>query len=317
MKNWTVVICAALAFCLSGFYASGFDESPTISGYSQTEKSVTIIISSNRKPAKFMILPDVPESLNIEQLKWQSNSLDASEGKITIPIKNEPVTGEYSILIFVGDDYVELVRQSQQWLKQTFNFDRTGGYTILGRRSLLTKDSKVKALSPLVFSKTPQGINYDPVEISIFDEINHATGLLRSIWSTPIQQGPTSQSYSEFLEQTFEEKMSRLRTGNFTIMCQGFRDLFVHAASTNKHFNIRPIEAFNYSPQLPDLITYSHSTTEIYIGQLNKWVLFDPWLGIILKKNGIPIGVKELIKHEEREREIRCGASNESIAKDI
>jgi hypothetical protein len=305
MKKWTIVICAALALGLSGFYASSFDEPPKISGYSQTEKSVTIIVSLNRKPAKFLILPDVPESLNIEQIKWQSNSLDVSEGKITIPIKNEPVTGEYSILIFVGDDYVELVRQSQQWLKQIFNFDRTGGYTILGRRSLPIKDSEVKLapFPPLVLSKNPQSINYDPVEISIFDEINHATGLLRSLWSKTIPQGPTSQSYSEFLEQTFEEKMRRLKTGNFSVMCQGFRDLFIHAASANKHFNIRPIEAFNYSPQLPDLISYSHSTTEIYIEQINKWVLFDPWLGIILNKNGIPVGVKELTEHGERETE--------------
>ena len=66
MKNWTIIICAALALGLSGFYVSSFDEPLKISGYSQTEKSVTIIVSSNRKPAKFMILPDVPESLNIE-----------------------------------------------------------------------------------------------------------------------------------------------------------------------------------------------------------------------------------------------------------
>ena len=50
---------------------------------------------------------------------------------------------EYSILVFVSDDYVELVRQPQQWLKDTFNFDRIGGYTILGRRSLLTNDSEL------------------------------------------------------------------------------------------------------------------------------------------------------------------------------
>lgn len=294
MKNWTVAICAALALGLTGFYASGLHEPPTISGYSQTEKSVTIIIAPTSEEIKFVQLPDVPESLNIEQHKRQSNSLVASRGQITIPIKNEPVTGEYSILVFVGDDYVELVRQSQQWLKETFNFDRMGGYTILGRRSLPTNDSQLTVKSPLVFSKTPHAIDYEPLEISMYDEINHATGLLRSMWSKPIQQGPTSQSYSQFLEETFEQKMSRLRTGNFAVMCQGFRDLFIHAASANKHFNIRAIEAYNYSPQLTDLISYGHATAEIYIKSLNKWVLFDPWLAIIVTKNGIPVGAAEI-----------------------
>ena len=294
MKKWAIAICAALALGLTGCFASGLHDPLTISGYSQTEKSITFIIAPTSEAIKFVQLPDVPESLNIGQLKRRSNDLVDSKGEITIPIKNEPVTGEYSILVFVGDDFVELVRQPQQWLKEIFNFDRIGGYTILGRRSLLTNDSQLTVGSPLVFSNTPQGIDYEPVKTSMYDEINHATGLLRSMWSKPIQQGPTSHSYSEFLEQTFEVKMNRLKSGDFAVMCQGFRDLFIHAASADKHFDIRLIEAYNYSPQLPDLISYSHSTAEIYIESLNKWVLFDPWLAIIVTKNGIPVGAAEI-----------------------
>jgi hypothetical protein len=294
MKSWIIVIFTALALSFSIFYASSSHEPPTISGYFQTEKSVTIAVTLNNKTARFVLLPDVPESLNIEHLKRQSQRLDTSEGEISIPIENEPIKGEYSIIIFLGDDYVELVRQSQHWLKETFNFDHLGGYTILGRRSLTTKDSSVAATSPLVFSKIPQRINYDPVDISPYVEINYAAGLLQNLWSKPMQQGPTSKSYTHFLEQTFEEKIRRVETGDFAVMCQGFRDLFIHAASADKRFNARPIDAFNYSPQLPGLISYSHATAEIYIKSLDKWVLFDPWLAIIVTKNSVPVGSAEI-----------------------
>ena len=301
LKGWLISISVALILGLSGFYFSGFYEPPAISGYSQSEKSVTIELTHAREPIKFLILPDVPEILNIELLKKNSDNLDLNHGKITIQIKDEPTNGEYSILIFSGSDYLELVRQSQHWLKSTFNFDRPGGYTILGRRSMATKDAAKTELTPLEFFKKPENLSFKPASVTSYDEINYATGLLKSLWSKPIQQGPTSQSYSEFLEQTFEEKMRRVETGEFAVMCQGFRDLFLHASSANDRFRVRPVEANNYSPQIPDLITYGHSTAEVYVSSLNKWVLFDPWLGIIVTKNGVPIGATEMrqIKGQE------------------
>ena len=300
-KSWLISISAALILGFGGFYVSGSygPHGPsTISGYSQNDESITIELTLASEPAKFLMLPNVPETLNIELLKQQAENLKFNKGKITIPLKNEPINGEYSILIFAGSEYLELVRQSQSWLKTTFNFDRPGGYTILGRRSLLTKDSEQAMLSTLVFFKRPENLNFKPAHVSSYDEINYATGLLRSLWSKPIQQGPTSQSYAQFLEQTFEEKMRRVETGEFAVMCQGFRDLFLHASSASDLFRVRPVEAYNYSPQIPDLITYGHSTAEVFVSSLNKWVLFDPWLGIIVTKDGVPIGAAEMGQHK-------------------
>lgn len=151
----------------------------------------------------------------------------------------------------------------------------------------------------MVFSKKPARLNYQPANVSSYDEINYAAGLLMSLWAKPIQQGPTSKSYDRFLELTFQEKMRRVGSGEFAVMCQGFRDLFLHASSADDHFRVRAIEAYNYAPQIPDLIAYGHSTAEVYVNSLKKWVLFDPWLGIIVTKNGVPIGAAEINQNSD------------------
>ena len=58
----------------------------------------------------------------------------------------------------------------------------------------------------------------------------------------------------------------------------------------------------NYYPQLPDLITYGHSTAEVWVQKLNAWVLFDPWLGIIVTKDGVPINSDLLNKATSEDR---------------
>ncbi|MGI9449769.1 MAG: hypothetical protein ACR2QH_03860 [Geminicoccaceae bacterium] len=315
-KAWFISIALTLALVLIGHHLSSIREQPfevasgqsvkdlsglTLTGYAQGEHSLSIEIGQARKPVRFLMLPNVPESLNIDYLQQQSRAVDLDGGKITISFDNEPNAGEYSIIIFLGSDYVELVRQSQVWLKNTFNFDRLGGYTILGRRSIGTKSLPPTELTPLVFFDKPAQVNYTPASISSFEEINRATGLLRNLWSKPIQQGPTSQSYAAFLGQPFEEKMRRVKTGDFAVMCQGFRDIFLHASTADNRFLVRPIEAYNYYPQIPDLISYGHSTAEVWIEALKKWVLFDPWLGIIVMYRNIPVGAAEVNQLEDTE----------------
>lgn len=300
-KGWLVSISAALIRQLGRFCRCRPCKPkgpPSIAGYSQNSKSLTVELTCASEPAKFLMLPSVPETLNVKLLAQQAEHLEFNNRRITVHTKNEPIHGEYAILIFVGSEYFELVRQSQFWLKNTFNFDRPGGYTILGRRTLSTKDSARPTLPPLVFHKKPENLRFKPVHVASWDEVDYATGLLNVLWSEPIQQGPTSQSYSQFLEQTFEEKMRRVKTGEFAVMCQGFRDLFLHASSATDAFRARPVEAYNYSPQIPDLITYGHSTAEIYVRSLNKWVLLDPWLGIIVTRNSVPLGARDLSKYK-------------------
>jgi hypothetical protein len=285
---------AALIVGLGGLCVSDCYEAPVISGYSQSEKKIAIELTHTGKTIKFVMLPNVPKVLNIDALRKKAEKMSCIQGKIDIPINDEPTGNEYSILLFFGSNYLELVRQSQHWLKSTFNFDRPGGYTILGRRSLANESSAKIELATLVFTKKAENIMIKPEMVSSYDEINYATGLLKSLWSKPINQGPTPENYTHFLEQTFEEKVRRLQTGEFAVMCQGFRDLFLHASSGEDRIHVRAVDAYNYAPQIPDLITYSHSTTEVYVGSLKKWVLFDPWLAIIVTKNGVPTGAAEL-----------------------
>jgi len=273
---------------------------PAITGYSQDEHSVSVTVASlDSANTSYVILPKVPSSLNLESFRRQSRAANVIDGKVVIRTIDEPATGEYSIFIFVQDHFVELVRQSANWLQRAFDFDRPGGYTILGRRSLEANLSDPIEHGALVFVGKPRQLKFTPVWISQFPEINDAAGLLRLMWSSPIQKGPTAESHVSYQEQGFEEKLRRLRAGEFAVMCSGFRDLFVHASTGTDRFKVRPIEAYNYYPQIPELITYSHSATEIWVEELSKWVLFDPWLGIMITKNGTPIGAAELRESTE------------------
>ena len=110
-------------------------------------------------------------------------------------------------------------------------------------------------------------------------------------------QGPTTKSYASFLDLGFEDKMSQLMSGDFAVLCQGFRDIFLHASLFTDAFQARAVEASNYSPQIPNLISYSHSTVKIWIEELKRWVVFDPWLAIMVTMEGGPIGSQELQRY--------------------
>jgi hypothetical protein len=264
-------------------------------GYSQDEKSITVEFNEIASPIKHIRLTKVPETLDLLALRKEATLAKTYEKKVSVPLANEPIEGEYSIILFLGDNYVELIRQSARWLEQTFNFKRAGGYTILGRRTIST-DGSIAWSGPLKLVGRPQAVSIKPIQISDFKEINLATGLLHALWAQPIQQGPSNKSYTEFLELPFEEKMRRVQTGEFAVMCQGFRDLFFHASTAIANLEVRMIDAVNYAPNLKDLVSYSHATTEVWVRSLKKWVLFDPWLGIIVIKDGMPIGSEELSK---------------------
>lgn len=269
---------------------------PVITGYFQDAKSITILFNQINMITHYITLFEVPVTIGFLDLIEKASQLEINNGQLRLSIENEPNTKEYSIIIFFEDgNYLELVRQSSVWLKKSFNYNRIGGYTILGRRSIGTKFSESSPLPSLVFKKRPKPMKYSPAKISQFNEINQAIGLLKKIWSQRISTGPSLASYDRFLEQNFEDKMRQLSTGEMSVSCQGFRDLFLHASTVATNpIKLRPVEAFNYYPQIPDLINYGHSTAEIWVESLGKWVIFDPWLAITVTKNNIPVSADEL-----------------------
>lgn len=245
----------------------------------------------------YTILPNVPESLHPGDLSVSATRFPTATNKITIPLPaNEPENGEYSIVVQFGNDSVELIRQSEAWLQKKFDFKRPGGYTILGRRtvdttySFASESGRIEFVGQSSFPITPWGD-------SPYPSIREATGLLHYLWAQPIKQGPTSLTYANFLQRSFPEKLEAIRDGKFSVMCAGFRDLFLHAAANRSSLKVRAVAAMNYSPQIADLISYSHATTEIWIPELKRWVLFDPWYGIMVTMNGKPSGAKDIQKN--------------------
>ena len=78
-------------------------------------------------------------------------------------------------------------------------------------------------------------------------------------------------------------------------MCQGIRDLFLHLTSATD-IKARAVSALNYYPLFNDLTPFSHATAEVWIQDLNKWVIVDPWFGFaLMTKEGNPVSAEDII----------------------
>lgn len=88
-----------------------------------------------------------------------------------------------------------------------------------------------------------------------------------------------------------------LRQGKYAVMCQGFRDLFAEAALGVPGLRVRLVNAQNYAPELPELIPYAHATAEVWVEDLRKWVLFDPWLAVTVERDGELLGAEDLARN--------------------
>jgi hypothetical protein len=274
-----------------------------LTGFTQSIGQLDLYIDTIPRNASYSILGEIPTDPDISVIKKNANQISIHGKIITIPIPlcSEPTLNEYSVFIFLDDQWIELVRQSSVWLEKMFNFNRPSGYTILGRGLIhRTPEDYPSSFTPLEFVKRPDlSAIVPPLGSSNYLEVQFATGLLDYLWSKPIRQGPSSESYLEFLRYPLEEKLERVRSGKSAVMCQGFRDLFLHASYGVPHLKARAIEAMNYAPPFKDLITYGHSTAEIWLDNPGKWVIFDPWLGIMIEDiNGELVGAFELQKQK-------------------
>jgi hypothetical protein len=268
---------------------------PRLSGVRLAPETLHIAFDKIVRTIRITRTRTVPLEIVRDEIFRQSKEIVNDQMEIRISLQDEPEETEYSIFVFADRSWFELVRQSSMWLRKKFSFEKPGGYTILGRRSISVADGPTPAVRRLEFRGQPDLSEIGPVGDSSFPEVRLATGLFSFLWQQPAKQGPTSKNYSEFLEQPFQTKLDRIRTGDFAIMCQGMRDMFLHASEGVKGLKVRAVEAFNYAPLIRDLIPYCHATSEIWVEDLGKWVLFDSWVGVmIVDRAGTPIGASDV-----------------------
>ncbi len=270
-------------------------KSLSIVAFTQTSEALEISFNKSVGSIKIIHMKNVPLQLSLDELNNLATDVTMDRRILKIPLKNEPVDNEYSIFVFADQSWFELIRQSAHWLKQKFDFGKPDGYSILGRRSINVCGGPLYSADALEFAGRPSLPQIRPAGGSKFPEVKMATGLLEFLWCQPVVQGPTSKSYSDFLQHSLEAKLEIVQNGEFALMCQGMRDLFLHASEGVEGLNARAVEAFNYGRHIPDLISYGHSTAEIWIEELNQYVIFDPWLALMVTDTkGTPIGADQL-----------------------
>jgi hypothetical protein len=258
--------------------------------------------------AKFT--PDVPKEFNLERIngnddaKIQVSVETSNDYRITVFLSElpEPTSHEYSITLLFSSSsashYIEIVRQSEDFLESRFGFIRPGGYCILGRRNLrIGQSDNIQELCPQIFwgeAKVPV-VKSEVEKTADYTEIDLARQILTELVSRNVNTGPVGKNHREYNQGSFHKKLKMLSTGRYAVQCTGFRDLFVQLA-VSAHLKVRSIDANNYAPQFPDLISYSHSLCEIYISALDGYVLFDPWFaGLMLHDDsGVPLRVEDI-----------------------
>jgi hypothetical protein len=274
-------------------------------GFSQSDRhTLELRFSYQPDRAGFVRLSEIPKEVGLHDIS--ERPLDAagvSGDQVRIDLDERDAWGEYSLLVLPLSEecwprsqllvreilrrcpqagYIEIVRQPANWLRAMFGFERLGGYSILGRRSMPIETSPMEEMGDIVLQGSlalPAEAHSDRAPLTIYPEVNEAARLVRHLWSRELRTGPISSPYDSFLSKDLGTKLDMLQTGQFAVMCQGMRDLFLHATLSIPGLKARAVEAFNYAKPFEDLVTYGHSTSEIWVKELKQWVIVDPWIG--------------------------------------
>lgn len=249
--------------------------------------------------ARLAVMTRVPATINAVKSFATAHPVETKAAVVNLSLNEKKADDEYSILLFVSDpgctarkkcrpEYLEIVRQSQRWLEKNYSFERSKGYSILGRRTVAVGDQAAngRELAPIVLAGKLRidvaGSALDiPGAIRRYPELVEAARVMRMLWKVPVRIGPTNGSYTQFMAQPFADKLREIRSGAFAVQCAGMRDMFLHALS-GAGLQVRAAEGLNYSPSFPDLITYGHSASEVWVSSLHRWILVDAWEGLVL-----------------------------------
>lgn len=228
---------------------------------------------------------------------------------------DEPIDSEYSLLFIAKGanhekfSYFEIVRQSEIWLKENFGFCRRGGYCIEGRSSFSSLEKlEIQWQVPLFLFGKGEIINsilerktdsYEEEAQSTksymrYPEIIHAKKILSKLTALPLNTGPVGSSHQQYYKASLDERIEMLINGDYAVQCSGFRDLFVWLYRA-QGLPVRVVDANCTLPRFNDLVSYGHSLCEIFIKEINRWVIFDPWFAgaMVVDKDSL-VGIEKL-----------------------
>lgn len=183
--------------------------------------------------------------------------------------------------------YISLLRQTENYTKK-YGFNSP--YTVYSSGNLLFKSrAKNNEPSPLYPHDKVSIVGDYRVQIPDdinFPELREATSILSYIYSTPIYiGGGASMSEDDFLRLPPKQRLDLVWSGQFRVSCAGVRDIWLDIAKESDILSgkVRHVSAYqNELLSSSDLVFKSHALVEVYIEQLEKWVVFDPWFGVVL-----------------------------------
>lgn len=254
------------------------------------------------------ILEKVPENITFDNINTVKLSEDTDI--IKLPLTAEQQNQEHSFILFSlpklcesrvkvvnyilksfsickPKHFIEIIRQPENFLSNSYKFTKPLGYSILGRRTIEPAHVKPKESRKITFKGVPT-LDFSNILLDSelekklrYKDLKLATKIINYLWDYKILTGPIKFPYDDFLKSSFKEKLELLANNKHSVMCAGFRDLFLHA-SVNI-FKARSVDAYSHSEISNDLITYSHALAEIWVPEIKKWVIVDPWLAVVFQ----------------------------------
>ena len=216
------------------------------------------------------------------------------------------VTAIQNVGLCHGAGYIEIVRQSPEFLRAQYNFDKPDGYSIAGRRTIELpqadeeRSAKIVDGNPVPLQLLPQLA--PEIAARIGDghaELKQAARLIAFMNEQPVRIGPVKDA--PHADAT--ARLAAIRAGESAVQCQGFRDIWLELAVRVPGIErVRSVSAYNYFPPFEDLVTFSHALAELYVSDERRWILIDPWFGFSLRYAGRFLGVADLAALRQDEK---------------
>lgn len=283
-----ILLAAMLA--LSG--ACGGPETQTEGQAPQPNSDIQLVSFDHTGASRAHIAFDQPDigPATFQSATEEVRTLQAVDGGYNLTFFDDGQDGDgiidedSYILAFRDEDgipvRIELIRQSAGELQEAFSFERPTGYTILGANTLSFANEDKHLIREV---SSGYGHKIDLVEGKkphfALPELQLAAQIVATLYAKPMAFGPSDGGPKASLD----EMLGALRAGQDRVQCEGFRDLFLHAAH-HHGLNIRLIGLVSYAPPLGDLVSYSHAIAEVETRQ--GWVAIDPWNNMTFKIDG-------------------------------